>query len=346
MKVKGPDQPKGSHFAPKISKGKSLTSCQPLPKKTLSEIRAIIQAKLYSPTSKQLKQKHFSSYSKKNKNPIKSANKIETQHSTTIRRYLSHQDRFLGVQKYCFQANIEFMAKLDLQIDFIKKALGIAAADLIKDGMHVGLGSGSTSACFIDALIKRCQQGLKIQAIASSKQSFYQAQQGGIPLLDFDQIPYLDITVDGADEIDPQKRMIKGGGGALVREKIVASSSKEMVVIVDERKLVPHLGKCPLPVEIVTFGYQATMKKMEKLGYRIKLRKTTNGSLFVTDNHNYIVDIAFNSPLSSPENVEKELKEIPGVVDTGFFFHLAGRVLIGHFDGTIEVRRDENSIRR
>lgn len=219
----------------------------------------------------------------------------------------------------------------------IKQAIGKAAADLIENDMRVGLGTGSTAACFIEALIERCRQGLKIQAIATSYQSMRQAMQGGIPLVDFDKFSELDITVDGADEIDLQKRMIKGGGGALLREKIVASASHEMIVIVDESKLVKKLGKVPLPIEIVPFGYQATLDKIEKLGYRLSLRMDAN-QLFISDNQNYIADIFFDSPPSNPEKVNEELRTIPGVVETGFFFQLAGRVVIGHADGTIEIR--------
>jgi len=143
--------------------------------------------------------------------------------------------------------------------EVIKKALGERASTLVQDGMLVGLGTGTTTSYFIDSLVTRCRAGLKISVVATSAKSLNLAQRGGMRILDLHQVTQLDLTVDGADEIDPQNRMIKGGGGALVREKILASSSKKMIVIVDESKLVPVLGKFGLPVEIVPFCYLTTL---------------------------------------------------------------------------------------
>jgi ribose 5-phosphate isomerase A len=217
-----------------------------------------------------------------------------------------------------------------------KKAAGKEAAKLIQNGMKVGLGTGSTAAYFIEELVQQCKEGLKIEVIATSLKSYVLARDGGIPLLDPNATTYLDITVDGADEIDPQKRMIKGGGGALLREKIVASMSQEMVVIVDEAKVVPLLGKCSLPIEIVPFAFQATIKALNQKGYFGKLR-AKGDEAFITDNENYIYDISFETPQDNPEYHEMVIKGIPGVVTTGFFFHLAGRVIIGCNDGTIKT---------
>jgi ribose 5-phosphate isomerase A len=225
-----------------------------------------------------------------------------------------------------------------MSTDTIKKAVGYRAAELIENGMLVGLGTGSTVHYFIERLIEKCKAGLKIQAIASSNQSLKQAKQGGIPLLDIDKAVSLDITVDGADEIDPQKRMIKGGGGALVREKIVAAMSKEMIVIVDEKKLVPALGERKLPVEIIPFAKNSILHHIEKAGYKGAFRKNTDGSTYVTDNGNFIVDIHFDSPREKPELDHETLIHIPGVVDTGFFFNLAGRVIVGFADGQVVVK--------
>src|SRR3989304_8542002 len=143
-------------------------------------------------------------------------------------------------------------------MDAIKKRLGRAAAELIKSGMRVGLGSGSTAHFFIKRLGELCAEGLAIQAVASSNESEELAKRAGIPLTDINQLSSLDIAVDGADEIDEQKRMIKGGGGALVREKILASMSTEMVVLVEESKLCSLLGKKNLPVEMIPFGIIST----------------------------------------------------------------------------------------
>ncbi len=221
----------------------------------------------------------------------------------------------------------------------IKNNIGKQAASLIQDGMLVGLGTGSTAAYFIKHLALRCQnEGLKIKAVASSLASLEQAKKEGIPLIDINSLTFLDITVDGADEIDPLKQMIKGGGGALTREKIVASMSKEMIVIVDETKLVSKLGKRKLPVEVLPFAYKATEHKIEKLGFTGAFRITNEGNLFITDNGNYIYDIHFQKPRDNPKDDHEALIHLPGVVETGFFFHLAGRVIIGFLDGQVVIK--------
>ncbi len=218
-----------------------------------------------------------------------------------------------------------------------KKAAGQAAAEMIKDGMLVGLGTGSTTAFFIEALGKRCHEGLKISAVATSKQSAWQAEQLEIPLEDFEAITKLDITVDGADEIDPQKNMIKGGGGALLREKLLATASQEMIVVIDEKKLVNHLGFHPLPVEIARFVYRNTLARLEAEGYQGVLRLYSDQEPFVTDNGNYIVDIHYPTPITDPKQEQQRLKNITGVLETGLFFNLAGRVVIGYEDGRVKV---------
>lgn len=218
----------------------------------------------------------------------------------------------------------------------IKRALGKQAASFVQDGMLVGLGTGSTAACFIDSLIARCKEGLKIHAVSSSFRSMEQARIGGIPVLEMNNVTSIDLTVDGADEIDPARRMIKGGGGAHVREKIVASSSREMLVLVDESKLVSILGKCGLPVEILPFGVQATLSKLRAMGYDGSLRKKEDKTVYVSDNGNYIFDIHSPTFFPHPENDNERLIKTPGVIDTGFFFNLATKVLVGYADGRVE----------
>lgn len=220
--------------------------------------------------------------------------------------------------------------------DEMKKIAGETAAEWIENGMLVGLGTGSTVFHFINRLIQRVAEGLQIQAVSSSKLSREQAKAGGILLADVNAITSIDITVDGADEIDPQKRMIKGGGGALLREKILANTSREMVVIVDESKIVEKLGKHPLPVEILPFGQEATIDKIKKLGFHGQLRCHDNDGPFETDNGNLIYDIHFESLREDPERDHEKLILIPGVLETGFFFNLAGRVLVGKTDGTVD----------
>lgn len=217
----------------------------------------------------------------------------------------------------------------------IKRAVGYKAAELIHPGMRVGLGTGSTAFFFIERLAQRCREGLRIEAVASSQRSFEQATREGIPLIDINTLNELDLTVDGADEIDPQKRLIKGGGGALLREKIVANMSKELIIIVDESKCVPALGRIKLPVEVVPFAKHATLHHIQKAGYQATFRRTPQGTLYVTDNGNLIVDIHFSALRDAPEKDHEILLHIPGVVDTGFFFNLVSRTLIGFFDGQV-----------
>jgi ribose 5-phosphate isomerase A len=219
-----------------------------------------------------------------------------------------------------------------------KMAAAKAAVDLLQPGMVVGLGTGSTAAFFIELLSAACQEGLKIQAIASSKLTQQLAVKWQIPLLDPDEVTTLDLAVDGADEIDPQKRMVKGGGGALLREKIVASMSREMLVIVDSSKQVEALGIFPLPVEIIPFAYRATLAHLQQLGYVGTIRTLPDDSFFITDNGNYIYDLRLPFPCLNPDEDDRTICSIPGVVDTGFFLNMAGRVIVGYPDGSVEIQ--------
>lgn len=218
----------------------------------------------------------------------------------------------------------------------LKQRVGFEAAALIPDGALVGLGTGSTANCFIKALIQRVNDGLNIQAVATSEASYALALDGGITLLDVNDVEALDITVDGADEIDPQKRMIKGGGGALLREKLIASMSKEMIVIIDQSKQVKQLGAFGLPVEIVPFAYKSTLRRIEALGYEPTLRLGKELSPYVTDGGHYIADLRFPQLIKNPEETQQALSLLPGVVDTGLFLGIAGRVLVGLPDGSID----------
>lgn len=224
-----------------------------------------------------------------------------------------------------------------MNLHLAKESVGKAAAALIQSDMLVGLGTGSTAECFITSLIERHRQGLNITAVATSQRSYEQAAAGGIPMRNMTEVLSVDLTVDGADEIDSQKRMIKGGGGALLREKIIASISNEVVIIVDESKLVDQLGTFPLPVEIVPFAYKAIINKIESIGYSGNLRQRDNKN-YITDNGNFIFDIHFKQKLTNPEEDQKKIRSIPGVVETGLFFNLANRVLIGCSDGSVKVR--------
>jgi ribose 5-phosphate isomerase A len=215
-----------------------------------------------------------------------------------------------------------------------KQIAGEKAAEYVQDGMIVGLGTGSTAYFAIAQLGRRVAQGLRIQGIPTSEQSRTLAEQAKIPLIDFDGIDHIDITVDGADEIDPAFHLTKGGGGALLREKIVASLTQTEIIVADETKLVKHLGAFPLPVEVVPFGFQATMKKLAQLECTTTLRHINN-THFVTDNGNYIIDCAFGRILHPPE-LEKQINAICGVVECGLFIGLTHRLIIGKTNGTFE----------
>lgn len=217
----------------------------------------------------------------------------------------------------------------------IKRLLGEKAAECVQEGMLIGLGTGSTAAYFISSLILRCKHGLHIRAVSSSERSLEQAKEGNIPLANLEEMTEIDLTIDGADEVDPYWRMIKGKGGALVREKILASSSKKMIIIIDESKLVAQLGKSHLPVEILPFAINSTLNRLSKAGYKGKLRQNQN-KLYISDNGNYIFDIESPHQFSDPEKDHQKIINIPGVVDTGFFFDLATNVLVGYGDGRIE----------
>ncbi len=224
-----------------------------------------------------------------------------------------------------------------MDIEKIKRAVGFRAAELIKDRMVVGIGSGSTVHYFIERLGQRCEEGLSIRAVASSHESSRKAVERGIPVCSIEEVAEIDITVDGADQIDPEKRMIKGRGGAFFREKMLAMIAKEMLVIVDDAKLVHKLGHTLLPVEIVPFGAQITQKVLENIGYEGFFRKTSEGSFYLTDNGNYIFDVKLDSLCDYPEEDHHEIMQVSGIVDTGFFFGLAGRIIVGYDDERVEI---------
>jgi ribose 5-phosphate isomerase A len=214
-----------------------------------------------------------------------------------------------------------------------KKAAAELAITEIQDGMIVGLGTGSTAYWAIQGLGARVQNGLRIQAVATSEASEKLAKELGIPLIPFADISEIDVTIDGADEVDPDWHLIKGGGGALLREKIVAFSSKKLIIVVDESKVVSQLGAFPLPVEVVKFGYELTIRKLRALGCEPKVRVADNQP-FVTDNGNYIIDCQFAS-IPSPAELHQTINGIPGVVENGLFIGMASKVIVGYKNGSV-----------
>lgn len=218
-----------------------------------------------------------------------------------------------------------------------KKAAGERAADYVANDMVVGLGTGSTAWFAIVRLADRIrEEGLRIRGIPTSERSAALARERGIPLIGFADALRVDVTIDGADEVDPAFNLIKGGGGALLREKFVASASDTELIIVDESKLKERLGAFPLPVEVVPFGWQLTRRRLQALGCGAELRSSESGP-FVTDNGNYLLDCSFGA-IKDPPGLEREIVGTCGVVECGIFSGLATRLIIGKSDGSLEER--------
>ena len=218
-----------------------------------------------------------------------------------------------------------------------------AAVAEVKPGMKLGLGSGRTAEHFVRLLGEKVRAGLEVIGVPTSERTAELARELGIPLATLDEVPALDLDVDGADEIDPELRLIKGGGGALLREKIVATASKRMLVLGDPSKAVKTLGAFPLPIEVVPFGLAATRRAIDRavdkllLSPQMKLRQA-NGNTFVTDGGHYIFDASFGR-IPDPEALARALEATPGVVDHGLFLGLATTAIIGRSDGVDRLGR-------
>lgn len=207
-----------------------------------------------------------------------------------------------------------------------KKLAAEAGAALVKDGMVVGLGTGSTAAHFVRALGPRVKQGLSIRGVPTSAATAALARTLGIPLVGFDQVSEIDLTIDGADEFDPRLALVKGGGGALLYEKVVAAASRRMVAVCDGKKKVDTLGRFPLPVEVVPFGYEQVLRRLSALGAKVKLRQS-EGEVFKTDGGHYILDAAFGA-IPDPASLAQEIDRIVGVVEHGLFVGLCTEVIM------------------
>lgn len=218
----------------------------------------------------------------------------------------------------------------------LKQIAAEKAVEAIQDGMKVGLGTGSTAYWAIQKIGERVAQGLHIQAVATSRASEDQAKELGIPIIPFDQIGRLDVTIDGADEVNEQLMLVKGGGGALLREKIVESNSDRLIIIVDESKDVKVLGAFPLPVEVVPFASEWTLEALRQTGCQAEWR-IKDDERFLTDNGNYIADCYYGT-IENPQELEIRLNQIPGVVDNGLFINMADQVIIARANGQIDIR--------
>ncbi|HEY4354280.1 MAG TPA: ribose-5-phosphate isomerase RpiA [Acidobacteriaceae bacterium] len=211
------------------------------------------------------------------------------------------------------------------------------AVEFVEDGMNVGLGTGSTATLFIRALGERVQQqGLRIRCVASSDASHALAESLGMDVTTLFELPELDVYIDGADEVAPGLALIKGGGGALLREKIVASSARKFIVVADSTKLVKHLGRFPLPVETVRMAEPLVTKRLQDLGLKPAKRLRPDGTDYVTDEGNYILDCAAGEILD-PAKIAEEIRHIVGVVEHGLFLNMAKLALIAGDDGVQEI---------
>jgi ribose 5-phosphate isomerase A len=225
-----------------------------------------------------------------------------------------------------------------------KLAAAARALEFVRSGMRLGLGTGSTARHFIELLADRVGDDLDVVAVPTSEVTRIHAERLGIPLCSLEETPELDLTVDGADEIDPDLNLIKGGGGALLREKIVASASKRMVVIADATKWVPVLGRFPLPIEVVPFGLAVTTRAVERACSEVGstgpvlLRRNQSGHAFVTDGGHWILDAALGR-ISDPPGLATRLQAIAGVVDHGLFIGLAQTVVLAAENGVRVIER-------
>lgn len=233
-------------------------------------------------------------------------------------------------------------------MDQLKRQAAARALEEVRDGMQLGLGTGSTAKHFVELLGERVAAGLKVIGVPTSEATRADAERCGVPLTTLDEIDHLDMTVDGADEIDPEFNLIKGGGGALLREKIVAAASDRMIVIADDTKWVPTLGRFPLPIEVIPFGLGATRRAIEKafaacgVSGQMAVRKAKGGDkdghVFVTDGGHWIVDAQLGC-IVDPPHLAKALSAIPGVVEHGLFIGLASSAVLAGGEGIRVIER-------
>lgn len=226
--------------------------------------------------------------------------------------------------------------------DTLKRQAAERAVELIEPGMKLGLGTGSTARYVLEAIAARRDQGELdgIVGVPTSETTRAGAQALGIPLATLEEEPRLDMTLDGADEVDPRLDLIKGLGGALLWEKIVAAASEQLVIVVDESKRVDRLGtRSPLPVEVVPFGWRTLLAPIRAAGAAVELRHDEDGTVFVTDGGHFILDCEFPGGIADPESTERRLHALPGVVETGLFLDMARTVVVGTAAGVEVLER-------
>jgi ribose 5-phosphate isomerase A len=221
-----------------------------------------------------------------------------------------------------------------------KRLTGEKATEYIKSDMIIGLGTGSTAYYAIKKVGELVKTGLKIKAVPTSKETAQLAAEAGIELVELAEVDKLDLTIDGADEVDQNFNLIKGGGGALLREKIVASATEKLIIVVDESKLVDYLGDFDLPVEVTKFSWQYTKRMIEKLGCTAKLRQADQNK-YITDNDNYILDCDFGK-IKDPAGLALKLNQLPGVVENGIFAGMTDLVIVGYKNGQVKVLKAQS----
>ena len=232
----------------------------------------------------------------------------------------------------------------DVDRDALKRAAAEAAVQIVQDGMIIGLGTGSTAAFVVEALARRHREGLQFIGIPTSERTAAEAKAANIPLTSFREHREIDLTIDGADEVERGTlNLIKGLGGALLHEKIVAAASRRLAIVVDGLKLVDRLGaRSPIPVEVVAFGVEATQVALESIGATARLRQSAAGEPFVTDSGNRILDCSFG-PIVDPATLEKRIRQVVGVVESGLFIARADVVFVADTSGVyhLENPRDQ-----
>lgn len=214
-------------------------------------------------------------------------------------------------------------------LESLKKAAALKAVEFVRDGMVVGLGTGSTAKHLVIALGEKVRAGMKLRGVPTSQETAALAKQSGIPLIDAENRWEIDVAIDGADQVDPGFNLIKGGGGALLKEKIVAASAKQFIVLVDHTKQVPVLGGAfPLPIEVIPFGWGSTAREIEALTKNLVVLRERNGAPFKTEAGNLIVDVHL-ARIDQPRDLEIALNQIPGIVETGLFVGRTNVLIVG-----------------
>lgn len=237
------------------------------------------------------------------------------------------------------RADNRVLVRHDRSVQDDEKRLAAAASlQYLEDGQVVGLGTGSTATLVIRGIAERVRSGLRVRGIPTSRHTRDLAIELGIPLTSLDDVQAIDVTIDGADEIDPQLNLIKGAGGALLREKIIASASRRLVIVADSSKQVATLGRGPLPVEVIGFAQALVAKRIAELGATATLRRDRRGEVYVTDEGHHLLDCRFDR-IADPAGLARALTEMPGVVEHGLFVGMASVALVAKGSAVTEVYR-------